>query len=155
MICCTFISNHINWIRSLAAPICYKKIWLINFVTLSFRLENYYFFHFMHNTPSVKILGKKNHYYILCHKQREKVTSGPNQMHITGSSNNTQVQWNDSLRQAITYSYIQPEIKSLLRAGPPSKSQDAQGLGWSYSKYSQGWRLHNFSGPCPSIWSPL
>lgn len=69
-------------------------------------------------------------------------------MCVTLSSNKTQVQWNDSLSQAISYSYIQPEMKSLLRTGPPSKSQDAQGLG----QHSQEWRLHNFSGPC--IWSP-
>lgn len=36
---------------------------------------------------------KKNSYYILCHKQREKVTSGPQQRCMTGSSNNTQVGW--------------------------------------------------------------
>lgn len=88
--------------------------------------------------------GKKNHFSILCHKQREKVTSGPHQMCMTGSSNNTQFQWNDSLSHEL-----------LLRTGPPSKSQDAQSLGQSYSKCSKEWRLHNFPGPCPSIWSLL
>lgn len=76
-------------------------------------------------------------------------------MCMTGSSSNTQVQWNDSLSQSITYSYTQPEMKSLLRTRPPSKSRGAPGLGRSYSMYSQEWRFHNFSGPCPSIWPPL
>lgn len=65
-------------------------------------------------------------------------------MCMTGSSNNTQFQWNDSLSHEL-----------LLRTGPPSKSQDAQSLGQSYSKCSKEWRLHNFPGPCPSIWSLL